>query len=101
MKTDADPNANGGRRDAQRTPNEAAGKLITLTNERIAKHPEYESNRPKAYLETYNAVCSENPLWSRPPTRPPEIRLAAKNAQNTESLFFATSAISRLLKTEN
>jgi len=61
VKTDADPNASGGRRDAQRTPNEAAGKLITLTNERMAKHPEYESNRSKAYLETYNAVCMENP----------------------------------------
>lgn len=70
VKTDADPNAIGGRRDAQRTPNDAAGKLITLTNERMAKHPEYESNRSKAYLETYNAVCAENPELHKAANQP-------------------------------
>lgn len=61
VKTDSDPAASGARRNAHTAPNEAATKLITLTNERIAKHPEYETNRSKAYLETYNAVCAENP----------------------------------------
>lgn len=61
VKTDPNPAASGARRDAHNAPNEAASKLISLTNERMTKHPEYQENRSKAYLESYNAVCAENP----------------------------------------
>ena len=61
VKTDADPNANGGRRDAQSTAANAAKRLVDLTNERKAKHPEAQSDPQKAYRDSFNAVCGENP----------------------------------------
>lgn len=70
VKTDGNPAASGARRDAHTAPNEASSKLISLTNERIAKHPEFESNRSKAYLETYNAVCAENPALVEASNKP-------------------------------
>ena len=61
VKTDADPNASGGRRDAHSTAANAAKKLVDLTNERKAKHPEAQSDPQKAYRDSFNAVCAENP----------------------------------------
>lgn len=61
VKTDADPNASGGRRDAQSTAANAAKRLVDLTNERKAKHPEAQSDPQKAYRDSFNAVCGENP----------------------------------------
>lgn len=61
VKTEADTNASGSRRSPVNGVNEAAAKILSLVNERMPKHPDFETNRAKAYMETYSAVTAENP----------------------------------------
>lgn len=61
VKTETNPGANGERRSNIPEATSASQRLIALANERMTKHPEYETNRSRAYMESYRAVCSENP----------------------------------------
>lgn len=61
VKVEANPGAAGSRRTPITGGNESSAKLLTLVNERLAKHPEFNTNRAKAYHESYAAVVAENP----------------------------------------
>lgn len=61
VKTESAAGVDGSRKTPIPEAASAGEKILALTNERMAKHPQYNTNRSLAYTESYRAVLSENP----------------------------------------